>query len=92
MNKEEKKRTLTLDELDAIMTPGDLVHTFIGGGICILGCEMEREEILRLAKEYGAELAGPGASSMGHGAAVYNEAGMPTFVETHRASIQDLKD
>lgn len=83
-------RPLTPEELDSIMPPGELVHTLIGGGFTVIGCEMERTKILQLAREHGAELAGETATAMKHGAAIYDPSGRPTFVETDEAALSLL--
>lgn len=83
-------RPLTPEEIDAIMPPGDFVHTFIGGGMTVIGCQMERSKILRIAREHGAELAGEQATAMKHGAAIYDDKGRLTFVETDETALRIL--
>jgi hypothetical protein len=72
---------LTAEELDAMMPEGEYVHTLMGGGFAVVGCDRKRSELLEYAAKGQAELAGATAKSMGHGAAVSTEDGF-VFVAT----------
>lgn len=78
------RRKLTAGELDSLMPPGERVHTFLSASpsFALLGCGMDRGDILALVELGGAELAGGVAASMSHGAVVYDESNRPLFIET----------
>jgi hypothetical protein len=82
----DTKKTLTVEQLDALMVPGEMVHTFIQAGSGpLLGADWKRSELLALAAENGAELAGDAATAMKHGAAVWDSRDgrkFPVFVAT----------
>lgn len=84
MNDNERK-VLTRQEADAMLKEGDRVHTFSGSGGLIIGCEVAREQILKLADGGRVELAGPSAAAMRHGIA-YNDGGKWYFAETKEAN------
>lgn len=48
----------------------------------LLGADWKRTEILKAAKERGAELSGEQATKAKHGAVVWNEDNTPVFIET----------
>ena len=77
----------TAEELDAMMVPGEYVHTFQqGGGMVLVGSDMNREEILAYvrADTGSCEAAGSTAESLGHGAVVFHQDIRPTFVQTRK--------
>lgn len=83
---------LTSEQLDAMMPPGQRVHTFKQGGLAIIGCDLDRSEILKAASERGAELSGNVATSMKHGAVIWDEHKTPVFVETlPNAEVSDRR-
>jgi len=93
MNKENKGRSLTLKELDAIMAPGTWVHAVISNEEDVIWCNTDRDEILILAKEHGAEFLGHQAAAVtGHGVAVSDGSGGRIYVQTTSESISNLKD
>lgn len=68
----EKRKELTYDEAVAMLPDGDEIHTFLGGSNMLFGADHSRSEILSLLKEAKyLELAGPNATKMGHGLAVW---------------------
>ena len=75
---------LTVEEMDARMKDVEFVHTFIQSGLCLLGCDVERKELLALAKEEGAsvELSGETATRMKHGIVLMHPKRRPTFIAT----------
>lgn len=60
------RKKLTVTEAEAMLAPGDYVHTFIGGNSLLLGADWKRTEILAAFNEHGAELSGKIATSMDH--------------------------
>lgn len=79
---EEARVILTRDQLDAMMSEGLHVHTFVNSGAVLIGCDVERSQILEWAEKNGAELSGYAASAMKHGAVVWDDEKTPTFVAT----------
>lgn len=71
---------LTAEEAIAMLPDGETVHTFRGGGMLLLGADWDRAEILELIRNHLCELAGPGATAMGHGLYVHDGSGL--FVAT----------
>ena len=69
------------ESADRIMVPGARVHTFIGGGSLLVGCDWDREQVLKLADAGLCELAGPSAFGIKHGIVVFDK-GRATFVAT----------
>lgn len=78
----DKKQPLTRAQVDQLLAPGDDVHTFVPAGFGLIGAHWEREHILRVAEEGGAELAGESAAAMKHGLAVWDGPNNPVFCET----------
>ena len=77
--------TLTPDEVDALMPPGDDVHTLIQAGSALIGADWSRSQILAAAASGGAELAGESATAMNHGIVIWQGDGddmTPVFVAT----------
>ena len=78
---------LTYDEAVALLPDGDSIHTFLDGGISLIGADWDRPAILALLREAHPEIevTGPAAQSMGHGMAAYRADGTPVFIETRKA-------
>jgi len=74
--------TLTPEQLDAMMLPGEEVHTFMQAGSVILGAHWNRKEILDAARKNGAELSGETATKMLHGAVTWDDEKRVVFIET----------
>jgi len=83
---------LTPEELDSIMLLGKKVHTFMGMRSVLMGCDMPRKNILKLAKKNGAALAGENMRAMKHGAAIWDEHNHLLFVETHGAALDAMHE
>jgi hypothetical protein len=73
---------LSYDEAVALLPDDEQIHTFVDGGLALIGADWDREDILKLLRETERrEVTGPAAQAMGHGMAAYREAG-PVFIET----------
>lgn len=83
---DDENVALNFSEAVAMLPESDRVHTFRGGGMILVGCDWDRDDILELFKKYGAELSGQTATSMGHGIVVMDDIGDtgPLFVETKK--------
>lgn len=84
----DEPEILTYEEAVALLPDGDSIHTFLDGGIAIIGADWERTAVLALLREAGPqiEVTGPAAQSVGHGLAAYRADGTPVFIETRKAS------
>jgi hypothetical protein len=78
-------KPLSYDEAVALLPDGERIHTFLDGGLALIGADWDRPAILALLREAGPEIevTGPAAQSMGHGMAAYRN-GEPVFIETRR--------
>jgi hypothetical protein len=78
---------LSYDEAVALLPDGDRIHTFLDGGVALIGADWDRAEILHLLETSGRrEVTGPSAQSFGHGLAAYRQDGTPVFIKTRPAS------
>ena len=78
------RQFITREKADAMMPAGERVHTFMqaaGPGTVLLGCDVDREQILKGADDALVELAGETATKMNHGLCWYDN-GRPVFVAT----------
>jgi len=57
---------LTAEEAVGVLPDGDRVHTQSMNGM-IIGADWDREGVISHIEKHGASLAGPLATSMGHG-------------------------
>lgn len=80
----DEREHLSEEQAIAMLPDGDEVHTFRGTGPVIIGCGWPRDELIDAIRKHGAELAGPGATAMGHGMVLFDEDG-PLFIETNTA-------
>lgn len=77
---------LTPELLDALMPPGEYVHTLVSTDDgTLLGADWKRSEILEAAAARGIERSGQMARAMNHAAAIRNELNTPVFVATIRS-------
>jgi hypothetical protein len=73
---------LSYDEAVALLPEGDKIHTFVDGGLALVGADWDRDDILRLLRETERrEVTGPAAQAMGHGMAACRDTG-PVFIKT----------
>lgn len=89
------KKFLTIEEATALLPDSDTIHTFYSTGVCLVGADWDRADILQeLAEVDKIELAGDSARSMGHGLAAYRDGAKlidVLFIETDKGKI-DLFD
>lgn len=76
--------TLTFDEAVAMLPDGDTIHTFLSGGMALIGADWKREDILELLKIGKPELSGENATNLGHGIVAWLRS-QPLFIETRKA-------
>jgi len=73
---------LTTTEALAMLPDKQFIHTFRqGGGNCLIGADWSKNSILKAIDDYGFELTGEQATSMGHGMAFQDEFGW-VYVQT----------
>ena len=84
---------LTREEALGVVATGDIVHTFRGGGACLIGAYWDRSEvtraITRATGKRALELAGETAIAMGHGL-VLHDGGSPLFIATDQNALAKL--
>ena len=77
---------LTYDEAVALLPDGDTIHTFLDGGLAIIGADWNRAAVLELLEATDRrEVTGPSAQGAGHGLAAFRADGTPVFIETRKA-------
>ena len=77
---------LTYDEAVALLPDGDTIHTYLDGGLAIIGADWKRSQVLELLEATNRrEVTGRSAQSMGHGLAAFEADGTPVFIETRQA-------
>lgn len=85
------KKFLTIEEATALLPDGETIHTFYSTGMCLVGGDWDRADILqKLVEVDKIELAGDFARSMGHGLAVYKDGAKlidVLFIETDKDKI-----
>jgi hypothetical protein len=87
---EDLAKKLTLDEAMALIVEGAYIHSIRQAGFAMIGADWKRKEVVEHIKKHGAELAGKGATRMGHGVAVVDDNG-PVFFQTRPPVTADAK-
>ena len=86
------KKFLTVDEAVNLLPDGDTIHTFYSTGICIVGADWDRADVLqKLSESDHIEIAGEQARAMSHGLAAYNEGAELSdvlFIETDKGKLE----
>lgn len=81
-----EEKLLTFENAIKFLPEGEHIHTFMQGGLALIGCDHSREsliETLKNAKEI--HVSGPSAQAMKHGLAVFEtDESEPLFVETSK--------
>lgn len=76
---DETRQKLSFDEAVAMLPDGEKIHTF-RQGVCLIGADWKRDQILEAIREHGAELSGPLATRMKHGLVIFDPETL--FIET----------
>ncbi len=79
-----KMSVLTVAQAEKLMQKGKKVHTFQIMGPMMLGCDVDRKELLARFEKFGVELAGPNMTNMHHGLAYFDTKNGWIFVETKK--------
>ena len=93
----EKIIALTADEALKVLLPHkegrkQRVHSFMGAGICILGCDIDLSSVKKELKESSSIVfAGPNMRGMGHGIAYLDKNETYVFLETDDKKLSALK-
>lgn len=85
---DEERVPLAYDEAVAMLPDGDYVHTFLGGGMALIGADWKREDILTLLQAGKPELSGSNATALGHGIVAWSR-NQPIFIETRKEESDD---
>ena len=94
----ESKKALRkfVNQEDAInlLPEGETVHTFLNSGMCLVGADWGREELIAKIRSVGyREITGSMARSMNHGLALWSagdKRGDVLFVETDMDKLNKL--
>jgi predicted RNase H-like HicB family nuclease len=81
---DDERVYLNTDEAIRMLPDGDMIHTYRqGGGLVLIGADLERERLVEKIKSGKPELAGENATRSGHGLAIVDEYGL-LYIETKR--------
>jgi len=85
------KRHITFDEAVGLLNEGEYVHTFRGGGSILIGCDHERDSMLKSMKQYEntLQIGGDQCRSMNHGPVLDHTAGS-LFIETNKEKLDSF--
>jgi hypothetical protein len=73
---------LTYEQAVAMLPDGEQVHTFLDGGLALIGADWDREQVLALLRTGAPEMSGEQATAMGHGLVAFRPDAGPVFIET----------
>ena len=79
---------LTYDEAAALLPEGESVHTFLDGGLALIGADWDRADVLALLRAGRPERSGEAATAAGHGIVAFRASG-PVFIETREGGGED---
>ena len=81
---DDGKVLLTYDEAVSLLPDGDTIHTFLDGGIALIGADWDRTAVLALLESTDRrEVTGPQAQAVKHGLAAFRD-GVPVFIEARQ--------
>lgn len=80
----DERVVVPFEEAVAMLPDGDDIHTFRSSPMCLIGADWRREQIIEAIRDGGVELAGPTATSMGHGLVLCNDRTL--FIATKKAT------
>lgn len=75
---------ITPDEAENMLADGERIHTFRQAGFILLGCDVDRQDIVDMLKKFKPELSGKQATAMKHGLVIEDDKGF-MFIETKAA-------
>lgn len=92
---DNSKKYITAEQAISLLPDGDAIHTFYDYGICLIGADWDREDVISRIKESDKiEITGYSARKMGHGIAVYNDdtkwQSEVLFIETDKTKLDEL--
>ena len=95
MNNE--KVFISADEAISLLPEKGMIHTFIDGGLMIVGADWYRQNVIdKLKTADKIEIAGEGARNMGHGIVAYNKSAKYQsdllFIETDKDKLDKFDD
>ena len=83
------KLILTTDQAIGLLSNDERIHTFTQAGPAILGCDVDRNELIEIINKSECEIGGEQCKRMGHGLAVWNNG--PMFIEVDKDKIEELE-
>ena len=81
MSEENERVVLSPEVAESMLPEGERIHTFRSSPIALIGCDWDREEILKAFQTRKPELSGEQATAMGHGIVFFDDHGA-VFVAT----------
>lgn len=69
------------------LSPGRKVHSFMGGGFALMGCDVDKTGVLEDAEKYGISIAGPNMMAMQHGLAIIKPIPSPNGLDSRKVAI-----
>lgn len=79
---EPERVQLSYEQAEAMLPDGEQVHTFLDGGLALIGADWDRDQVLMLLRDGHPELSGEAATAMGHGLVAFRPYAGPVFIET----------
>lgn len=82
---------LTKEQAISALKPGDRIHTFLSGGMILMGADWDRKDALEVIEQAELiELSGDTARAMGHGLAMFHN-GRYFFVESNEEVLAEIE-
>jgi hypothetical protein len=84
--------TLTPDQAESLLPPGQLVHSFVNPPWGFVGCDSSREAVVRLIREANLlEIGGERAKRMKHALVVHAREGGCKFFATDMDMVEAME-
>lgn len=82
---------LTKEQAISALKPGDRIHTFLSGGMIMIGADWDRKDALEAIEQSKLiELSGDNARAMGHGLCMLHN-GRYYFVESNEQVLAEIE-
>lgn len=84
----DDKLLLTPTQAASLLADGKYVHNFIQSSFAFIGCDYSRSDAIKAFKAAKSiEIGGDGCKSMGHGLAVFDQAGGLSFFAADKEKV-----
>ena len=67
-----ERRVVPLEEAIERIGPDEYIHTFMGGGMCLVGADHKRDDLIDAMRRHGVEESGKQACAMRHTLVIVN--------------------